>query len=397
MKIDIGSFAYNFKNEVGGTPSWGTSVGQSQSHKITREGKESLALGMIYRSIDISKVTMAFGRGGNRTDENPIVSAALFDKVFVNGKRIDNAKFILLLTKQIGDGYVGQHFGRLTLKYPSSIGYDGNTYNEDIFEKINKVMGYQSDWTWFASDITIIAQDELHFRIHCFNEKVVFSDGNDKDARTSELMKNDGVLLPAEDNKKYRILNISPKASAQEYADYLKDLILRCGGSKWDAVRLFGALYHSHVDLPLYKKIRAILGLAESSDTEFKKGLNLGSLMISKDLIVEAEDVKTPTDKVEGDEGQSEKMPKRTPRTYTQYPLNLILYGAPGTGKTYSTMELASSIADGGADSIEDICAGATHKKEKMLWSTTMSSLKKASLLSQHSTRVTAMKISFRV
>lgn len=51
-------------------------------------------------------------------------------------------------------------------------------------------------------------------------------------------------------------------------------------------------------------------------------------------------------------------LPVRTIRTYKQYPLNLILYGAPGTGKTYSTMQLACSIVDKKTDSIDDICEG---------------------------------------
>ena len=55
------------------------------------------------------------------------------------------------------------------------------------------------------------------------------------------------------------------------------------------------------------------------------------------------------------------ELPERSPRTYKQYPLNLILYGAPGTGKTYSTMELACSIFDKKTISIDDICEGNTH------------------------------------
>jgi Cdc6-like AAA superfamily ATPase len=46
------------------------------------------------------------------------------------------------------------------------------------------------------------------------------------------------------------------------------------------------------------------------------------------------------------DENEIEMIPEnriieRTPRTYKEHPLNLIIYGAPGTGKTYSTTEQA--------------------------------------------------------
>ncbi len=371
MRIDVGTFAQNFKSEVGGTPSWGTSVGQSEtlSHKITRQGKEDIALGMIYRAIDVSKIETEFGKGGNRTEENPIVAAALFDKVFVNGKRVEDGKFILLLIKQVGDNYVEQHYGRLTLKYPSSVVYDGETYNEDVFSKINKTMGYSSDWTWFASDISVISQDELHFRIHCFNRKVVFASANDKKAKTEELMKNDGVIDPVDNSKVYRIQKISPKASVDEYVDILKDLIVRCGGKTWDAVRILGALYHEYIDDSMYQQIRTKLDIKESSDAEFRKGRDLGPFVVSKDLIVEIDPNTAVEKEIDETDEESEEvtieLPERNPRTYKQYPLNLILYGAPGTGKTYSTMELACSIFDRGTASIDDICEGNTHSNRE--------------------------------
>ena len=291
MKIDVGTFAQNFKNEVGGTPSWGTSVGQSEvlSHKITRQGKEDIVLGMIYRAIDVSKIETDFGKGGNRTDENPIVAAALFDKVFVNGKKIEGGKFILLFIKQIGDNYVEQHFGRLTLKYPSSVIYDGETYNEDIFEKINRTMGWSSDWTWFASDISVLSQDELHFRIHSFGKKIVFSGPNDKRAKTEELMKDDGVIEIDDDGKFYKIEKISPKTTIEEYANILRNLVIRCGGKTWDAVRMFGALYHEYVDDYTFEKVRKILDIKDTAIQEFKKGKDMGPFMVSKDLIVEVD------------------------------------------------------------------------------------------------------------
>ena len=71
----------------------------------------------------------------------------------------------------------------------------------------------------------------------------------------------------------------------------------------------------------------------------------------------------------ESEEEESEEimieLPERSPRTYKQYPLNLILYGAPGTGKTYSTMELACSIFDRNSVSIDDICEGNTHSNRQ--------------------------------
>ena len=51
----------------------------------------------------------------------------------------------------------------------------------------------------------------------------------------------------------------------------------------------------------------------------------------------------------------------REPRTNKVHPLNFIVYGAPGTGKTYSMVEYALSIIDG--VSIDDFRKSNTDRK----------------------------------
>ena len=43
---------------------------------------------------------------------------------------------------------------------------------------------------------------------------------------------------------------------------------------------------------------------------------------------------------------ESKELPTRSPRTTKIHPLNAILYGAPGTGKTYATAEYAVAIIE---------------------------------------------------
>lgn len=50
-------------------------------------------------------------------------------------------------------------------------------------------------------------------------------------------------------------------------------------------------------------------------------------------------------------------IPERLPRSSTLWPLNLILYGAPGTGKTYSTAEYSNAIVEKRAVSIRKLTA----------------------------------------
>jgi hypothetical protein len=323
MKIDIGSFGYNFRNRVGGNPSWGTSVGQTSSHKITKNGKEDLLLGMTFCSIDISQIDAEFGRGGQRTDDNEIISAAMFNNIYVNGTEIPDACFIMLLIRQTGDEYADVHHNRITLKYPQTIQFAGVTYNEDLFQKINETMGWQNDWTWFASDISIVSQNQLHFRIHCFGENVVFNNAAEKNRETKRLMQNDGVAV-ADDNPVQCIMNkIQPKASNQEYANELINIRERCG-NVFDAIRLFGAIYHDYVNSDSFNEIRTLAHFTTATERsyrqEFEKGVALGQYLYPKDLLISDNG-----QIVQSDDADDE----------VKVGINHVVYGTPGCGKSF--------------------------------------------------------------
>lgn len=100
----------------------------------------------------------------------------------------------------------------------------------------------------------------------------------------------------------------------------------------------------------------------------FSRKLGISPIFIYKILCLiddsEIEEEDEGTEEEENEEVMIE-LPERSPRTYKQYPLNLILYGAPGTGKTYSTMELACAIFDKKSVSIDDICEGKTHSNRE--------------------------------
>lgn len=53
-----------------------------------------------------------------------------------------------------------------------------------------------------------------------------------------------------------------------------------------------------------------------------------------------------PEDPENGEEETLDKLPVRNPRTDKRWPLNQILFGAPGTGKTYSTAEYSCAIVE---------------------------------------------------
>lgn len=82
----------------------------------------------------------------------------------------------------------------------------------------------------------------------------------------------------------YKLIEEEELKNNYEYAAILKVIIDQVG-SKWDAVRIFAARFYQYVDLQRYQCIRTILGLNETSDTEFSKGYKMGKYFIYKDLL----------------------------------------------------------------------------------------------------------------
>ena len=66
MKLNLGSLAFGFFVENGGgTPSWGTELGQSRpEYKFIVDGCEDILIGMLYNSVNLHNVTLPLGKGG---------------------------------------------------------------------------------------------------------------------------------------------------------------------------------------------------------------------------------------------------------------------------------------------------------------------------------------------
>ena len=162
MILNLGSLSFNANLAGGGgTPAWGTELGQGEGYKFAFEDLSDFFTGMVYKAIpDLDQVTCPLGKGGNQRDDYDFVIASLFDKVYVNGKRIDDARFLLLIVKKLVGDY---HVGRRTIKYNPRMSYRGEFINEECYNKIPATLGWAPDTAWFIHEINIENQDELHF------------------------------------------------------------------------------------------------------------------------------------------------------------------------------------------------------------------------------------------
>ncbi len=193
MKLDIGSITFNMNiADGGGTPSWGTALGQNADYKFSVPGAEELITSMVYSIMDNKElVSCPLGKGGQSTNYKTEL-ASLYKKVFVNGKLIPDAKFILLIVKQI-EGK--KHIGRRTLKYSPKITYDDQEINEDCIRKIILNLGLKEESAWFVYSIYTKNQDELHFNaiIADSDKSLTFNNTEERKKFILELLKNKGI------------------------------------------------------------------------------------------------------------------------------------------------------------------------------------------------------------
>lgn len=172
MILNLGSLAFNANIAAGGgTPAWGTELGQGEGYKFMFEDMSDFFTGMVYSSVaDIENVTCPLGKGGNARNDFEFVIASHFKKIYVNNQNVPNAQFILLVIKKlVGD----HHVGRRSIKYNPRMTYRGKEINDDCYQKIANTLGLNNDSAWFVHEINILNQDELHFTAYKLGEQAI--------------------------------------------------------------------------------------------------------------------------------------------------------------------------------------------------------------------------------
>lgn len=197
MNIDLGSFAFgSYIASGGGTPSWGTALGQSKpDYKFTYPGAEVILVGMIYCSVPLETVSLPLGKGGriyraSELDECQV--ASLFRKVYINGKKI-NYPFVVVLVKEDS----ASHSGRKSIKYSDKNTYQsgGERYtNQEFIRQSRIALGLAESACWFIYSFEVYNQDELHL------SAVIVDEANSVTYENSTIRRNEWIdLIPAKE------------------------------------------------------------------------------------------------------------------------------------------------------------------------------------------------------
>ena len=219
MKVDITSMFFNSSIEgQTATPAWGTSIGQSKSkgYRINDFKQEvvDVLIGMLYKSIsDVENIDVS---GGSSSRE--ILTSSVFQDIYINNQKIENAQFVLLLFRE----HSSSHDGRMGISYAPYIKYNGIS-NQDCIDKMHSVLGCSVDGCWFVYDISIKKQSELHFSAVVVNPTSPMTYAGISSKQRSAEWKN---LIPTSDEQPAVDININTitstiKSTGLIYSDTL--------------------------------------------------------------------------------------------------------------------------------------------------------------------------------
>ena len=173
MKLNLSSLAFgSFIEKGGGTPSWGTELGQAKpDYKFTVDGCEEILVGMLYNSVNLHHVSLPLGKGGHvdiASNFEECHLASIFRKVYINGILI-GYPFIMVLIKELS----ASHTGRRSIKYSDKIAYNYSgerLSNLEFFRIARKKLGLNWESCWFIYDMRVVNLDQLHFKAVIVNK-----------------------------------------------------------------------------------------------------------------------------------------------------------------------------------------------------------------------------------
>lgn len=160
MRTDVTSMFFNSSIEgKTATPAWGTSIGQSKQRKCRIDDFKpevvNMLVGMTYKSItDTTNLDISKGSA-----KREILLYSQFTDVFVNGEKVENTQYVLLLVREHSES----HEGRLIISYAPYIKYNGIA-NQECINKMQKLLHCKDEGCWFVYDISIEEQSTLHFK-----------------------------------------------------------------------------------------------------------------------------------------------------------------------------------------------------------------------------------------
>ena len=307
MELNIGSFmfnmnVYNENNTKGATATWGTDLGQNKEYKIKLNDDENMMKSLVYTCVeDRENVKCYFGKGKNKVENEDfiIVLAGLYNKVYVNNELVEGAQFLLVVEKELKT----YHAGRLYIKYGPNMEYRNKCINEECFKLIKKHLNLNDNSAWFVNEIITKNQDELHLKAYIADK--------DKEMKFNS----------PEERKEYVNNLVQPEElTIDELANELKEYKHKYNNVDM-GLHLFGIKYAKwlNANKDTINELLEKSGLAQNLKQEINKGVKLSQYVRSNEF-----DNNNKWDANKFITGYTNKQSR-----------NRIIFGAPGTGKSF--------------------------------------------------------------
>lgn len=175
------------------------------------------------------------------------------------------------------------------------------------------------------ADVAVLAfLQKFHITLNEFKAIFLYGSG------TSSITKSDSVMPASAIRQLVFFGNLKPEITNNRSTDYM-DFVR--GYSVEETKRLLD--------------LRGSAPLTKQRIEEILKENDLKAGYFEKPVTAEEEIEENEEEMFEGDNMTSCIDIQRNPRVNRTHPLNCIIYGAPGTGKTYSTVEYALAILEG--------------------------------------------------
>lgn len=189
MKLDLTSWMIRLTiKRNGGTPSWGTALGQGKDYAYSFENQNEYCSAMEKCKVDPTDIEYSLGKGGTQNDKYDLKRAAVFKSIFVwhNGKQmpVENASFLIIEVEETKS----VHAGRKSIKYSPKYKYKNNYINNDCNNRIEKLLGITKSDGWFVSNIEFINDEELHLTINIVKGKKNFENLSDRRKAMNECI-----------------------------------------------------------------------------------------------------------------------------------------------------------------------------------------------------------------
>lgn len=245
------------------------------------------------------------------------------------------------------ENHLWKHEERQLREMIKVLNWSGCVQEDDGKLKIDNDMLSRSD----KADIFDIINCSTYWEgddIVSYREYMDIDDGENMEKGVEKLVKNTEELQDL---------------SVDELGVILSDMY-NASISKTTAIHMFGIKYAPIIKKNGYSSVAIVTasGIGDSYHVEVSKGVRIYESILANEYGIAFYEGEQTNAKEES--AKTIALPQRTARKIKIHPLNSIIYGAPGTGKTYSTAEYAQAIIEG--ISLSEFKANNTERKAVM-------------------------------